>query len=131
MIAKLCAFHGDTSRMGLAAAQAKFINGPLTAFIATQNGTPAGYLVLEPHWRPMQSGDLLDIAHLFVEDQARGSGIGRALIGHARDYARQTNACRLVIGTSPNNPQAAAIYRSMGLPEITQQPGPRFEVPLA
>lgn len=130
MIRKLCAFHGDTCVMGLAATQAQFIDGPLTGLIARRDGKAAGYAALEPHWRPMLHGDLLDIAHLFVEEPLRGRGIGKALIAAARTHAMLVGASRLVIGTSPDNPGAAAAYRAMGLAEISTAPGPRFEIPI-
>ncbi len=76
----------------------------------------------------MYSGNLLDIAHLFVAEPMRGRGIGKALIAAAQSYAARSAASRLVIGTSPVNPGAAAAYRAMGLREIETQPGPRFEV---
>jgi len=131
MIGKLCAFHGDACVMDHEDAQARFIDGPLTAFIAKADGVPVGYLVLEPHWRPMHAGDLLDIAHLFVEEPARGQGVGRAMIARAQQFAYKTGAHRLVIGTAPENPTAAMVYRQMGFAEITHRPGPRFEVPIA
>jgi GNAT superfamily N-acetyltransferase len=130
MIQKLCAFHGDECQMGLADTQSQFIDGPLVAFIARQGGQPVGYAVLEQHWRPMHAGDLYDIAHLFIEEPKRGKGIGKALIAACRSFAVAKGACRLVIGTSPVNPNAAAVYRAMGLIEITTTPGPRFEIAL-
>ena len=131
MIAKLCAFHDDTSRMDLAEANRQFIHGPLTAFIARKHEAPVGYLVLCPHWRPAETGDLLEIAHLFVEQAERGRGIGRALIAQAQRFARHNKACRLVIGTALTNPTAATIYRQMGFDEIVQAAGPRFRVDFA
>ena len=132
MTEKLCAYHGDICVMGYADAQRRFCgDGSLVGLIAKTSGTAVGYAVLEPHWRPMHQGDLLDIAHLFVEERHRAGGVGKALIAAARDYARDVGACRLVIGTSPLNSNAATIYRAMGLDEITVQPGPRFIVPLS
>lgn len=130
MIRKLCAFHGDPCHMGLAEAQARFIDGPLTALIARENGRAVGYAVLEPRWRPMETGDLIDIAHLYVTEQARGHGVGRALIAAAQQMALEKGASGLVIGTAPDNPGAAAAYRAMGLDEITTQPGARFRIAL-
>ncbi len=131
MIRKLCAFHGDPCHMGLADTQTRLIDGPLTTLIARASAAAAGYAVLEPRWRPMNTGDLLDIAHLFVEEPLRGRGIGKALIKAARDHASQAAACHLTIGTAPDNPSAAAAYRAMGFEEITSQPGPRFSIPLS
>ncbi|MFQ1701771.1 GNAT family N-acetyltransferase [Loktanella agnita] len=130
MIRKLCALHGDPCHLGLAEAQTRFIDGPLTALIALQDDQPIGYAVLEPRWRPMTEGDTLDIAHLFIEEPLRGQGIGRRLIETARQIADYRKADRLTIGTATENPCAAAAYRAMGLEEITTTPGPRFSVPL-
>ncbi|EBA12475.1 GNAT family N-acetyltransferase [Roseobacter sp. CCS2] len=130
MIRQLCAFHGDTCLMGLADTQEKFINGPLKGFIARHNGDAIGYAVLESHWRPMHRGDLYDIAHLFIVGPARGKGVGKTLIAACQAFAQSQGACRLVIGTSPDNPGAAAAYRAMGLEEITTAPGPRFKIAL-
>lgn len=131
MIRKLCAFHGDDCMMGLAETQAQFIDGPLLGLIARHGKRALGYAVLEPHWRPMHNGPMLDIAHLFVEEPERGRGIGKALIAAAKDHATQSGASRLTIGTSPVNPGAAAAYRAMGLAEIISIPGPRFEIDVA
>ncbi|PJI85042.1 ribosomal protein S18 acetylase RimI-like enzyme [Yoonia maricola] len=130
MIRKLCTFHGDSCQMGLADTQAQFIDGPLVAFLARQKGQPVGYAVVERHWRPMYAGDLYDIAHLFVEEPARGRGIGKALVAKCRSFASAQGACRLVIGTSPVNPGAVAAYRAMGLEEIEATSGPRFMIAL-
>ncbi len=131
MIRKLCAFHGDRCHMGLAETQASLVDGPLTALIARKATRAIGYAVLEPRWRPMHHGDLLDIAHLFVEEPMRGRGIGKALIAAAREEATRSQACRLTIGTAPDNPGAAAAYRAIGLEEITKPSGPRFNIPLS
>ncbi len=130
MIQDLCAFHGDECQMGLADTQARFIDGPLVALIAREGLDAVGYAVLEQHWRPMHAGELYDIAHLFIKEPRRGRGIGKSLIAACQSFAKEQNACRLVIGTSPVNPGAAAAYRTMGLAEITVAPGPRFEIPI-
>lgn len=131
MIRKLCAFHADQCLMGLADTQAQFIDGPLTGFIARDAGRAVGYAVLEPHWRPMHPGPLLDIVHLFVQESMRGRGIGKALICAAQMHAAENGASRLTIGTSPTNPGAAAAYRTMGHNEILTVPGPRFEIDIS
>lgn len=131
MMRALCAFHGDRCEMGLADAQQRLIDqGHLTTLIARCGSDPVGYAVLEPRWRPMHHGDAIDIAHLFVVERLRGRGIGRQLIDAARACARDKNSPQLTIGTSPDNPAAAAAYRAMGLDEITRTPGARFAIPL-
>ena len=128
MIKALCAYHGDTCQMGLAETQDRFTNGCLIGLIAYIDEKAVGYAVVEPHWRPMHHGDLWDIAHLYVTEPMRGRGVGRALIDAVKSKAAQEGTYKLVIGTSPDNPGAAAAYRAMGHAEIKQMPGPRFEI---
>jgi GNAT superfamily N-acetyltransferase len=130
MLQKLCAFHGDTCMRGLEDIQAQFIDGPLVGLIVRKSGQAIGFATLVTHWRPMNDGDSIDILHLYVKEHMRARGIGRRLIAAAQDHARAQSATRLTIGTSPDNPGAAAAYRAMGWDEITSQPGPRFQIRL-
>lgn len=131
MMRKLCAFHGETCQIGLAEAQTRLIDSDqLTALIAHRGDAAMGYAILEPRWRPMNTTDLLEIAQLYVVETARGQGIGRQLVEAAATHARNVKIRKLRIGTSPNNPAAAAAYRAMGLEEIEVRPGAQFRVPL-
>jgi GNAT superfamily N-acetyltransferase len=60
---------------------------------------------------PMQREGDFDLAHLFVEPEALGLGIGRALFEAAVVCAKAEGARRLVILSDPN---AAAFYERMG-----------------
>lgn len=129
LITALCAFHGDPMPRGLADLQSRLIEQPgLTALMARHKGAAIGYAVIEQHWRPMETGDGFDIAHLYVVERWRSHGVGQALIAEARQLAAQACASRLTIGTSPDNPGAAAAYRRMGLTEQTGPSGPRFSI---
>ncbi|MCG3268995.1 GNAT family N-acetyltransferase [Yoonia sp. I 8.24] len=130
MICALCAHHGDTCVRGVADIHAQFIDGPLMGLIARENDMPVGFATLVTHWRPMNTGDSIDILHLFVVEGWCGQGIGRRLIAAAQSHARATGAIRLTIGTSPNNTSAAQAYRAMGWDEITATAGPRFQIRL-
>ena len=131
MIGQLCAFHGDTSQMGLAQVQSRLIgSGQLLSFVAEQKGAAIAYAVAEVHWRPMDTGDGWDICQLYVTETNRNQGVGRALIDHIRGIARSQGVSLLGIGTAPNNPGAAAAYRAMGLSERSGPMGPRFAIAL-
>ncbi|MDO6589256.1 hypothetical protein DS901_03610 [Loktanella sp. D2R18] len=130
MIYALCAHHGDTCARGDADVHAQFIDGPLIGLIARDGDRPVGFATLVTHWRPMNTGDSIDILHLFVIAGRRSQGIGRRLIAAAQSHAQATGAIRLTIGTAPNNASAAQAYRAMGWDEITATAGPRFQISL-
>ncbi len=131
MLQKLCAHHGDTCQIGLADTEQALIHRPnLAAFIAHLDGNGVGYAVAETLWQPMNSGDAIDICHLYIRERHRNRGIGTALVNAVRDFALEQRACKLTIGTHPDNAGAAAAYRAMDLTELTGPNGARFSIPL-
>lgn len=54
------------------------------------------------------------IAELFVVEESRGQGVGRALIAACEDWARERKLKALMIGVLPGNTRAARIYDSAG-----------------
>ena len=54
------------------------------------------------------------IEDLVVAAGARGRGIGRALVGAARDFARERGVRRIVISALVANADAIAAYRALG-----------------
>ena len=51
---------------------------------------------------------------LFVEADARGSGLGRALVGYARERALERGARRMELDCNEANAPALALYGSFG-----------------
>ncbi len=51
---------------------------------------------------------------LFVEEGARGSGLGRALVGFARERALERGARRMELDCNEANAPALALYESFG-----------------
>ena len=51
---------------------------------------------------------------LFVRDDARGSGLGRALVEAALERARERGCARIHLDTGEANAAALALYRSVG-----------------
>jgi ribosomal protein S18 acetylase RimI-like enzyme len=51
---------------------------------------------------------------LFVEEHARGAGLGRALVEAALDAARARGAARIELDTNETNTAAIALYERLG-----------------
>ena len=51
---------------------------------------------------------------LFAAPEARGKGVGRALMDRARRHADETGACRLTLETAQDNQAAKSLYVSLG-----------------
>ncbi len=62
---------------------------------------------------------------LYVEGEARGSGIGRALIEAAFDRARERGCARMELDTNETNAAAVALYESLGFESWSDPPGGR------
>lgn len=76
-------------------------------------------LQLAPNELPQQPEPDMELAGLFIEPDAMGKGVGRALMTVARDHARQYGALHLYIQSDPN---AAGFYARMGAEVIGELP---------
>ncbi len=71
------------------------------------------------------------ISRLIVDPARRGEGLGRLLIRHAIDIARQQGARRLELGVVPGNDIAIGLYRGCGfLPDGESGGFPRMTLAL-
>jgi GNAT superfamily N-acetyltransferase len=85
-------------------------------FLAERDGRAVGFVQLYPLFsstaaRPRRLWLLND---LFVAPEARGSGIGRALLARARRLAEETGATGLELATARSNATAQRLYESVG-----------------
>jgi ribosomal protein S18 acetylase RimI-like enzyme len=62
---------------------------------------------------------------IFVEPQARGSGLGRALAEAALERARRRGCARIELDVNEANPAALALYESLGFESWSDPPGGR------
>ena len=62
---------------------------------------------------------------IFVEDEARGSGMGRALMEAALERARARGCRRMELDVNEANPAAMALYDSLGFSSWSDPPGGR------
>jgi GNAT superfamily N-acetyltransferase len=131
MIRALSAFHGDDATISPHQAYDAFF-GPhpqATALIAKDGDAIVGYAGLTSALTLHTGFPRIDVHHLFVVEEWRAKGVGKALIAKARDIAIERKAQGLTIGTDPNNKVSQAAYRGMGLKEFNGT-GPRFWIEL-
>jgi ribosomal protein S18 acetylase RimI-like enzyme len=82
---------------------------------ATDDGEPpAGVTQLRFRWGVWWGAEDCWLEDLYVEEHARGSGLGRALVAAALDRARERGCRRVELDVNTGNPPALALYRSLG-----------------
>ncbi|MBW4040514.1 MAG: GNAT family N-acetyltransferase [Acidobacteria bacterium] len=84
--------------------------------IEEDDGAPlacGGLREIEP-----DGGRRMEVKHLYVAPAARGSGIGRRLLGLLEVHARGAGAAWLVLDTNRSLQAAAGLYRSSGFQPV-------------
>jgi len=88
----------------------------VAVFVADQDGRVVGYVYagLEPlSWKELR-GPAGFIHDIVVEDQARGAGVARELIGAAVQWLRQRGAPRVMLWTAAQNERAQRLFDAAG-----------------
>ena len=84
-------------------------------FIARdEDGEALGFATVYMTWETLDAGRLAVMNDLFVARQARGRGVGAALIEECRRFAAERRAGKLAWQTAPNNEIAHRLYESVG-----------------
>jgi GNAT superfamily N-acetyltransferase len=94
----------------------RLARGESVVFLAERDGRAVGFVQLYPLFsstagRPRRLWLLND---LFVAPEARGGGVGRALMDRARRLAEETGAVGLELATARTNTGAQRLYESLG-----------------
>ena len=87
-------------------------------FIATLDGKPLGFTQLYPLFSSTRMARLYLLNDLFVHADARGTGLGAALLARAYQHACEEGACELMLETGNDNP-ARRLYERSGYEAIT------------
>jgi len=129
MVCHLARHHGDTAQLTLddLARDALGAHPWLTVLVAEAAQGLSGYAALCPLAQLQFGVRGMDLHHLFIRDNMRGQGVGRALVDACIGVA-QARGCRfLAVGTDPGNRAAQEAYVAMGF-DRAPQPGPRFRI---
>lgn len=131
MIAALAAHHGDEATLSDADLIRLSLGqeSSLRIFVAEGPDGALGYSAIGTFVQLHFGRTIADLHHLFVKENTRGTGVGRALITHACAWARDAKCTALVVGTAAENTEAHVFYQNLG---FTKRPvsGPRFAVQL-
>jgi ribosomal protein S18 acetylase RimI-like enzyme len=83
-------------------------------FYALHHGKPAGFVHLYPIFSSLSLQRQWILSDLFVWPAARKHGVARALMEHARTFAEESHADRLVLETATDNANAQHLYEALG-----------------
>lgn len=90
-----------------------FVQPEITLWFAYQSGMPVGLVELE------QAAKRAEVAYLGVVPEARGQGIGRALLGMAARHAFDTlKVQELVVRAHDHEKSAIDLYRGLGFRQV-------------
>ena len=93
-----------------------------TVFVCEKNDKIAGYITVHSQYvsediddGPRKFGYISDV---FVVDQFRGRGVGKALLQHAENHAKENGVSEMMIGVLASNKQARSLYHAQGFEEF-------------
>ena len=96
----------------------------LFAESAARPGQALGFVQLYPSFSSVEARRIWVLNDLYVTADARGHGVGRALMEAARRHATETGARRLTLETMSENRPAWSLYESLGY--VCHEPSVRF-----
>ncbi|MFL4471956.1 N-acetyltransferase family protein [Tateyamaria armeniaca] len=131
LINALAAHHDDTPDTDAARLSRDALGAHpwVTVLVASGGSQIVGYAALVPMAQLQFGVRGMDMHHLFVHRDARGHGVGAALVRACKDEARAQSCSFLTVGTHPNNQPAGRFYENCGFLRRGAN-GPRFSVRL-
>jgi ribosomal protein S18 acetylase RimI-like enzyme len=84
---------------------------------------PEGIVQLRYRYGVWWDADDCHVEDVFVRGEARGRGLGRALVTAAIERARERGCRRMELDTAEENAPALALYRSLGFFSGGDEPG--------
>jgi ribosomal protein S18 acetylase RimI-like enzyme len=114
----MCAFrdwwgYGDPSDAAMLAGVERLLADPATEFLL--GGDPvAGVVQLRYRYGVWKDGEDCCLEDLYVHEEARGAGLGRALVDAAVTRARERGCARMELDVNERNEAARRLYESAG-----------------
>jgi ribosomal protein S18 acetylase RimI-like enzyme len=114
----------EPSDASIANSVARLVGDPGTDYLLGGE-PPAGILQLRYRHSVWTGTDDAHLEDLFVEEAARGAGLGRALVEAAFERARERGCGRMQLDVNEANPAALRLYESLGFEAWSDPPGGR------
>jgi GNAT superfamily N-acetyltransferase len=92
----------------------RIARGQSVVFLAEDESGALGFTQLYPSFTSAGMAPIFILNDLFVAPEARGKGVGGALLRHAAEFARGEGAARLVLSTAVDNLTAQSLYEGEG-----------------
>ena len=110
------AFYGKTpDREGAAQfLRERLEHGESVVFIAEEDGTAVGFTQLYPLFSSTRMKRLWLLNDLFVDPASRGKGISKMLLERAKQLARESGACEVMLETAKTNEIGNRLYPEAG-----------------
>ncbi|WP_226671495.1 GNAT family N-acetyltransferase [Metabacillus litoralis] len=83
-------------------------------FLALDGEIPMGFVQLYPIFTSVGMNRKWLLNDLFVAEDYRRHGVGKALMNAAKKLAEETNAAGILLETTKDNNKAQALYESVG-----------------
>lgn len=124
MVHALAAHHGDPAITSLAQLERDLLGSTpwLRSLVAEHAGQIIGYAAMCPRAQLQEGTRGLDIHHLYVDPNHRGTGFGRSLVDGCIDTARGLSCDYILVSTVPDNHSAQAMYRACGFTPKPNKP---------
>ena len=94
--------------------QERFQKNDSTVFVASNDGCIVGFTQLYPSFSSVSMKRVWILNDLFVEETCRRKGVAKLLMSAAENFARETQAVRLILATQISNTATQALYESLG-----------------
>ena len=99
-------------------------DGEGEVLVAEDGGRLLGTIMFEP-WSPRseiaRGADEAEVRAFAVAPQARGRGVGRALVNALVERAREEGVSRLLLSTQPQMLSAQYVYRARGFVRVPER----------
>jgi GNAT superfamily N-acetyltransferase len=92
----------------------RLMDDPSTEYLLGGGEPPSGVLQLRFRWSVWTSAEDSWVEDVYVDEAARGSGLGRALVEAACERARARGCKRIELDVDEGNAAARALYESLG-----------------
>ncbi len=94
--------------------QERFQKGDSIIFVVSNDGCIVGFTQLYPSFSSVSMKRVWILNDLFVEQACRKKGVAKLLLSAAEDFARETEAIRIILATQISNITAQSLYESLG-----------------